>query len=320
MAIALPFTSTKTKPTIVDVGLNLHVGIFTVNTSWSVIEPYCREAVKLQVVPFIGRACYLSILAEGETGEHWDGLRDTVAHYTASIAYPRMGSVVSDAGVMSGTGGEGSMPVSLWQSKVTHLALVKAADEHMDRLAIAIDNDPGFTMDSGVEQKARLLPNTQTFTRYHHISNSLRTYRALVPSIEEAIELRLRPIMMGYVDEMPAGPVYDVLAEKARRLLAKYTIIQAAPALTILVDGSGMKTLSSSDALVGVAAAGYREALANLVATTQDIADTLKADLVAWIRTNINDLPELRATGYYDVAIDSPYVYGDEDGGAVGFF
>ncbi len=314
--MATPFTPSTVNDdtTINDTTLRKHVPNINGATYWASIEPYIRQGLALHVIPFIGQTLYDTTMALADTDASKQQLLDAIAYYGVVVAYPKMSSIIADAGVQVPGGGEGSSPISLWQYKTAYLDLTVTADKHLDRFMIGQD------IPDTAEARMLLFDSVTEFQSFHNIHNSLRTYKSLVPYARKAYERYLAPYLSEVIDDLKTAdtPQLKQLRYKAQLALSELTIYIAGPNLSILVDGDGMRTLSSSDALVGTAAAGYREALALVLQRSEQAGKTFLADLQSFIVLNIDDYSTLEATGRFTELNES--VHTVETDSAVGFF
>lgn len=195
----------------------------------------------------------------------FDDLRKAAACYGAYEAMPTINANFSNAGNM-GSSGEGKSPLRQWEYNEGLQKWITKADRFMDMAIETMEGTPGnYATWAGSEaftiQKKLLLTNTKDFERYGKvsISKSRRTFLALAPFqelvMDEVItecmgETLLASLLLKLSASTPLAAKETILLEKfIYPALAHYTLVEAAPNLSLDISTQGIRIVSTQDGI-----------------------------------------------------------------------
>ena len=230
------------------------------NMDFCTIEPYIKKAVEKYIRPYFGEY-YMDIYeALMETGTSdakmlrlGEFLRYALANYTIYDMVPFVNTVISDMGVRQNSN-ETSVPIEAWRYKNMRWQALIEADAMMD---IALDYIYTHKADfAGYEHKTYSIwiPTTQVLEEYLNISGR-RAYMKMSGWLgegEEEVKCLLgKDQYEDLLDKLEAGTLTDIdngLIRKIRAYVSDFAMEKAITRLSIMIDGDGLKLLSSTDA------------------------------------------------------------------------
>lgn len=289
------------------------------NMAWANIETYARQAVRSYILPLVGRDLYDDIctkiaansLTTAQT-EFAEMLRDVAALYTVMVALPRKKTIIASMGAVENTASDGTTASSLWGFKTTMWAVTQDADRMMDELLAFIETTAATSGETYFNTNWKSKPvadvaataffrNVGDFQKYHPISRSLRTFRALQPIINEEAERQILPILRRpQFDALAAAlktgtstTAQTALAHQVRKALAKWAVWQATMTLPVLPDQDGFRVISNIDAVdqKSYSQEVMSQAIQGLREGAERSAKTCTADLIEFLYANQADYP-----------------------------
>ena len=321
MAFLIPFLKTNGASTdlVKDYDFKSHYPDVNMNTPWANIAPYLRQSVRTYVLPYIGAELYNDIctkIQDGDTltdeqNDFAELLKDVVAHYAIMAMLPKKKTIIASMGAVGNQATEGTTTSVIWEYKTTLWAVVQDADRMMDELLAylqeQVEDGTSYFVTNWKETPAHdsisagLFRQVSDFQKYYNINNSLRTFKSLVPLMDEVAERVIVPIISQnqYDRLIEAVKEGDATTEEARllhlvrKVLAKNTVYEAAVGLPILAERDGFRVISNTDAvdqraydsaIITTAIQGIRE-------QSERAGNTAKADLVDFLYTNKADFP-----------------------------
>lgn len=292
--------------------------------SWSDLEPYIRQATRSYVLPYIGETLYNDLATKIQAGtvlttdqeqlvEH---LRDVVAYYSVMVALGKKKTVVASMGAVENKDKENTTGSSLWGFKTTLWSVAQDADRQLDELLNWMENKvdvaPANAFSTYLTDNWKSKPEydaganglfrqPRDFHAFHHIGQSLRTFRALLPTMDECAQQYILPILcQDQYDALVAQTKANSLTadnkkllELTRRALAKWTVFHAARSLTILVEHDGFRVVSYTDAVDQRAYSSdvIRGAIEGLKEQAHFSARNATAALTDWLYLNPDKYP-----------------------------
>lgn len=295
--------------------------------AWLELVPYIEQATDTYVLPYIGSGMYNAIV----TAYHADTLTDAVllkalnmmqravAYYTIMHALPKKLGVIASMGAVNQTPSGGAAPISQWTYHNQLMSITKDGDTYMDALLQEFhaqvvagndDFDPWKNHPAFMEGKSDYFRSVKEFQGYHSINNSHRTFLAIIPYITKATKRYILPIIGEaqhalLVTAIKTGGVSNAenaLIDKIRTCLAEWTLYMAIPALTVLIEGDGIKVISSTDGMstrANVTSAFYKEAAKDHQYACESAGKTFRADLIEFLFKNSSDYPDWQTSDFY---------------------
>jgi hypothetical protein len=301
--------------------------------AWLELTPYISQATDTYVIPYIGKPMYDDIVDAYQAGTLTDAkklavlnlLQRAVAYYTIMHAIPKKLGVIASMGAVTNSPAGGAVPISQWSYHNQLLSITKDADTFMDQainllteqvIAANADFNLWKSHEAFTEGKADYFRLLKQFQKHHSINNSHRTFLALVPYIQKATKKYIIPILgktqHAALVEAVAGDGGDAaqqeLIEMVRNCLAEWSIYLAIPALTVVIEGDGIKVISNSDGMNSIAnitSAFYKEAAKDHQYACEEAAKTFRADLIEFLFKNADDYPLWMESEFYANATTS---------------
>jgi hypothetical protein len=292
-----------TASTVKDTDFKEYYPSVNLNTSWQLVSRFAKTAARTYVIPFLGSGLYDHLsnpaITSPEKTELLDLVKSALAFYTIYDALPHMNTIISDVGVMEQSTDK-AMPVQPWRFKATRWECMIKGDYLIDQaLAYAEEHKDVFTMYDSVG--TNLFPSMESMNKYMLIGG-FRAFIRMNSYIIDA-EMYVRVLLCGSVfDDLLADNLTDKeksLLHLIRRYVADAAFLKAIPRLSIMIDGDGLKLLSSTDtfnlrsnALTTFGAQG-----------PSAIVNHLKVDLLAskraiqdFLMSNLDDFPDFKST------------------------
>ena len=306
-----------------DYNFREHYPDMNMNTLWSSITPYIRQATDEQIIPFVGQALYDDIAAKVDTGAALDTaqerlvelMRDAVAYHTVARMLPLKKTTIASMGAVENIAKEGTTGSSLWGFRTTLWQVVQAADRATDRLLTYMEaqvkagttyfnlwkNDDAFTAGSG-----DIFRTTADFQQYWNINDSRRTFLQLIPVIRQAARRHIVPTLssdlyselLGQVGSNTLSTENTALLPYVRAALAYWTIYYASDILTAIPENGGFRVISNAEAIDSrvLPQEVLMSAIDRIKFSAEAIARTNTADLVAFVSANADDYPLWKAS------------------------
>lgn len=290
------------------------------NMMWREIEPYVRQATKIYVLPFIGKALYDDLATNiqantltPEQSELAEALKDAIAYYAVAVTLPKKKTVIASMGAVENEADSGTTQSSLWGFKATLWSVTQDADRHMDYALQLLEqyvktpvvyfdlwkNSPAYEAGSG-----DFFRTTADFQYRHPINSSRRTFQAMLPIMREMADLKIKPILCDATfnelkTQLRANTLTAdnaILLGYVQKALAKWTVTAASDALAVLPDQDGFRVVSSVD---GIDTRTYstettRGAIVGIKDQAEQSARTATADLIAYLYANADKFPAWR--------------------------
>lgn len=289
------------------------------NTPWANLKPYLRHAIQLYVLPYVGQTLYNDICTKiqaetaltDEQELFAEKLKDVCAHYAIMHMLPKKKTIIASMGAVGNVGVEGTTSSNIWEYKTTLWSLVQDADRLMDNLLAylqkMVDESVAYFVTNWKEEPAfteissGFFRQTKDFQKYHPINNSLRQFKALVPMMTEVSERIILPILcqdqydrlLEAISDGDATAAETKLLDKVRKVVAKFTIYEAAIGLPILSEREGFRVISNTDAIDRLAfdSEALKIGINGLREHSEKAGKTATADLVKFLWDNEDDYP-----------------------------
>lgn len=230
------------------------------NMDFCTFEPYMKKAVEKYIRPYFGdyyMEIYEALMETGTTDPKMlrlgEFLRFALANYTVYDMLPFVNTIISDMGVRQNSN-ETSVPIEAWRYKNTRWQAMIEADAMMDAALDYIYKERAHFSDYEHQSWSTWIPTTQILQEYLNISGR-RAYLKMGPWISDG-EHEVRCLMGNaqYMDlvekyeDNTLTPIDEGLIKKIRSYVADYAMEKAITRLSIMIDGDGLKLLSSTDA------------------------------------------------------------------------
>lgn len=324
-------TAAAGKEQVLDFDFKKHYPDVNRNMAWADIEPYIRQATRTYILPYLGETLYEDIAQKLSTGATLtseqqtfaDFLRDAVAYNTIMVALPKKNTVVASMGAVENVATEGTTGSTLWKFKTTLWSVAQDADRMVDEMLAWMEvrveagstyfsdwkNDPAYD-----ETTSAFFRQPRDLQKIHNIGKSLRTFRALVPMLDECAHRYILPILcQAQFDALAAAVKANTLTSdqknlllRVQRPLAKWAIYHAAQAQPILVENDGFRVVSNADAIDQRAYSTevIRGAIEGLKEQTLFAARQAMGDLTNWLYSNPDKYPLWRDSDCNKVGTD----------------
>lgn len=317
----LPFVKTNgaTTDKIKDYDFKNHYPDVNMNTEWVQILPYCRQAIRSYVLPYVGKTLYDDICTKLQNGDTLtttqtdfaELLKDVCAHYTILTMLPKKKTIISSMGAVENVATEGTTSVTLWGFKTTLFSVMQDADKMMDELlsfiADEVEIDNAYFVTNWKETSAFTSVSSGFFRQtlelqaFHPINRSFRIFKALVPVLDECEERYIKPILcsdqytalLDAISENDASADETVLIKKVRKTLAKWAIYEACASMPVISDQEGFRIISNADAIdqKQYGDAIIQGAIQGIRQSAEQSARIATADLINYLYTNKDSFP-----------------------------
>ena len=310
------------------------------------LRPYIEQATDLYVLPYISQAMYDSVIDIYHSGSptlnakqsrFLELLQRAVAYYTMMHALPKKLGVLASMGNVTPNPSGGAIPISNVSFKNQLWSVTVDADRFLDELLMFLQeevnvanadfnawkNSAAYTVG-----KSDYFRSPLEFQEYHNILRSHRTFIALLPHIKKSLDRYILPILgedqhsalVTAIKANTASSAQLKLIGMIRKSLAEWSIYTAVPALTVLIEGDGIKVVSRTDGMDtrnSVAAQFYKEAAMAHQMASEELGRTFRADMIDFLYQNKDDYPLWVAGEYYtsNSLDDSCKVIGGHGGG-----
>lgn len=288
-----------------------------VNTAWAEIQTYTEDALRLNILPFIGKPLYDAIATEVQNEAILDEpnteflqlLRATVCYYAAMHFFPMKYTVGSSAGIGQNNPDKFTK-ASLPEYKISLWNITKTADRKLDLLLEFLEtqvaeanadfdiwkNDPAYT-----RGKSPFFRNTADFQAYYNIFNSRPTFLALINAISDISDDVIQPILCDdlfleiatQITESTLTEPNKKLLHLIRRAIAPLAVAKAAPRLLCIIEADGFKIASSSDGfnMTKAAIESRKEAVRIAVENGKAEGEEALNKLRKYLNDNLTDYP-----------------------------
>lgn len=292
------------------------------NMAWGELAPYMRQAITLYILPYIGQTLWDDITSKIQNPPNGfpdtnlkqdvfvEKLRDVVAHYTIAHCLPKKKTLVASMGAMTNNATEGTTVHPLWAFRTTLWSVTKDADRLLDELLGWMENkveDGNNYFVSNWKETAvydeidGFFRHTKDFQQYWPIHRSLRSFRQLVPIIQEQAEAKILKILcqdqyqalLTAIQENDDTPNTLKLIGKVRRTLANWTIFEATEKLPFLPDNNAYRVISNTDA-IDQRSYGQQitaQAIVGMRESAQRNATRFEQELISFMYSNQDDYP-----------------------------
>jgi hypothetical protein len=276
------------------------------------IKTNLRQVAQIFIEPFLGLNFLLSIAEDatasieptGKKGELTQSLKDAAANYFVFYTLPSKSFIVSPSGAKQ-PNGENNDPLSIGQIKFLQNQAIKNADSFLNRALKIIVNNPDVFTDFAPEIKA----GSTLFVKYEEIENLLnlqgfRAFALISRFLRRVEDDNLLPILgKGFLEEVQIANNTKLLEVKklAQKYVAYEALYKAIPHLSFILDGDGLKILSSLDATdkrEHVSSQNQKN-LDNLRAQCLKDSAEYKTALIEYLFTNKTDFATWTASNFY---------------------
>lgn len=231
------------------------------NMTMDTLLPFCRKAVEKYIRPYFGDyydTIHTAIMGPTPTTDEkmiklGEFLRFALANYTIYDMIPSINAVISNMGIMQNSN-ETAVPIEAWRYKNTRWSAMIEADAMMDVALDYIYKERTHFTGYVHQAWSKWIPTTQLLQEYLNISGR-RAYIQMGTFLSDA-EHEVRCMMgnaqyMDLLDKHEAGTTTDIdkgLIRKIRAYVADFAMEKAITRLSLMIDGDGLKLLSSTDA------------------------------------------------------------------------
>lgn len=302
------------KTTVGDSNFKEHFGQIDKNMAWDTIQPFIRQATRMYVVDWIGLAIYEKAATLYNTGtpadepaEFIERLQDAIAYYTMYLAIPQLNLVTSDLGVGQHRDSDGRFDrTTQWAFKSAMWNLILQADQLLDKALQYADEQVEAEVEwfneyadsTAWTSKYTYFRTTSSLQEYIDIRDSRRTYLSMVKYSSTAFDKYLLAVVgaemhQEIVDEINDSDVSEaneLLLPVIRKALAYYTLAESLPHMRVVLDGDGVKTVSSTD-FYDASRVAPDEMVLDLRRKALDNAAMYRAELRNFLYDNVGDYP-----------------------------
>lgn len=311
------------------------------NMRWDTLSPFIRQATTKYVIPFLTADLYGALADLHEAGTGTDEQKDLINHLQDSIAYyaifdgfPHLNLSVADMGIQQLNATEGTAaPANQWSFKNARWDALRSADTFLD-LALAhmeaqikAGNTFYNAWKASKAYKAKgstFFEGTEDLDNYINIQSSRRAYMALGKYLLKSEEKYLCPVLgTDLYNEIKTQLAENTLSATnlklialIKRLVSEWGLFEAIPHISILVEGDGIRVLSSNDGMddrKSITNPFQLQAIAGLRASCEENARTARADLLSFLQKNHSDYPLFVESGAYVKDNDLTTIYESED-------
>lgn len=330
------------KTTVGDSNFKTHFAQVQKSMAWDTLQPFIRQATKLYVVKWIGQEMYDKVATMYDSGspdavqtEFIERLQDAVAYYTMYVATPQLNLTTGDLGVGQHSDSERSFErTTLWAYKQAMWGMIQQADQFLDKALEYADAQVAdanawfdeYETSTAWTSKYPYFLSTSALQEHIDIRDSRRTYLTMVKYSGTAFDKNLLAVIGEDVhDELVSEIQGDglsaanaLLVEKIRRSLAYFTLAEALPHMRVVLDGDGVKTVSSTD-FYDSAKAATDEMIIDLRMKSLENAKMYRAELGKFLYANVDDYATWAASDRYitDTNRSSIITSDDRTGGII---
>jgi hypothetical protein len=325
MLIPFKITGSPVVPTIKDTEFKSFVPRINANMLYASFKPYIEQAAKVYILKYLGETLYNDICTKQNAGTtltatesaFLEKLQTALAHYAVMYAYPKELNLLSDAGVKQNDTQMSSTPPQ-WAYKSTLWDYTTTADAHLDDLlawmeakVVAADTyfnawkaSTAYTL-AGTD----FFKNTQDIQQYFNIANSRRTFWAMKPAFTNAAEIDIKPFISAELYDAVKTQYQSntlsvanaALLPYVRRALCNYAVLNYINQNHVIIEDSGIKSVSSTDGFDTRQGGGeqYDKALSRLRDSIQAVAVKYREQLIDFLYTNSATYPLYAASSAY---------------------
>lgn len=310
------------KTTVGDSNFCTHYSQLNKNTDWETIQPFIRQATRLYVVKWIGQEMYDKVATLYDSGspnavqsEFIERLQDAVAWYTMYLAMPQLNVVTGDMGVGQNRDTQGTFDrTSQWAYKQAMWSIIQQADQFLDKALEYADEQVAeantwfdeYADSTAWTQKYPYFRSTASLQEHIDIRDSRRAYLSMVKYSGTAFDKNLLAILGKeqhdeLVEQIRGESLTEEnqsLLEKVQKSLAYYTLAEALPHMRVVLDGDGVKVVSSTDFYDRTSEA-TDEMIVDLRAKSLENARMYRAELNKFLYENVEDYPTWAASDRY---------------------
>jgi hypothetical protein len=272
------------------------------------LENNLRQAAQIFIEPFLGLDFLIDIAtdatartaATGKKKELIQSLKDAAANYYVYFVLPSNSFIIAPDGAK-----EDTESLNIGKIKFLQNQAIKNADSFLNRALKIIVNNPDDFTDFAPEIKA----GSTLFEKYEEIENLLnlqgfRAFALISRFLRRVEDDNLLPILgNNFLVEVQKANNPKLLEVKklAQKYVAYEALYKAIPHLSFILDGDGLKILSSLDATdkrEHVSSQNQKN-LDNLRAQCLKDSAEYKTALIEYLFTNKTDLSTWTASNYY---------------------
>lgn len=324
------------KTTVGDSNFKSHFAQVQKNMAWETLQPFIRQATKLYLVKWIGQEMYDKVATMYDSGtpnavqtEFIERLQDAVAYYTMYLATPQLNLTTGDLGVGQHSDSERTFErTTQWAFKNALWNMIQQADQFLDKALEYADEqvDGGnswfdeYAESTAWTSKYPYFPTTASLQEHIDIRDSRRTYLSMVKYSGTAFDKNLLAIIGKdmhdeLVEEIQGSTLTaenTLLVEKIRRSLSYYTLAESLPHMRVVLDGDGVKTVSSTDFYDASRTAGD-EMIVDLRMKSLENARMYRAEINKFLYQNADDYPTWKDSDRYITDSNRSYTITSDD-------
>lgn len=207
--------------------LKEHVAI-NVNTEYTTVSPYIKQAERKYILSLLGSTMYDAIIVEnytptGNAKKVFDILQEAAANLAVFLYTPLANVQFSDSGI-SVSQGEHHKSAEWWQVRDLRRSFLDAGFQALDEVLKIMEANEGDFADwvgtSGYTVfKELFVKRTDTFQRWFNISNSRRTFLAMRPYMLEAHHQYFTAVLnTGTIEQIKTFSTDDLTTPQAQVL------------------------------------------------------------------------------------------------------
>jgi hypothetical protein len=324
MKILFKLNTTDSKDEVRNSNFQNHYTEINGNLPFSEIAPNIRKAIKKYIIPFLGSTLYgkLAELADADIpptnarqAEVLEAIQDAAANYTIFDVIPSKNLVIASGGIRQHND-EKSTTAPQHVLKAARANALQEADAFLDRALwlinqYATQNDEFFAV-----WKPELKYGSDYFKRSDDLDEFLniaghRAFTALSRWLRRVEEDELKPILgnvffdilkMRQLPSPATATDESQLFRFCQKFIAELAMAQAAPHLTLILDGDGFKILSSSDGMdtkSTATTAPQFQAIRELIQATEKKAAQYREELIAHLYKNREKFPTWQESEFF---------------------
>lgn len=321
-------SSSSTSVEVKDTSFINHYPTLHKNTSWEMLKPFIRQATQEYILPYIGEDLYTLISDKYDDNMALSAiestfflkLQDSIAYYTVYHALPHLNITAGEMGVnqlSSNSKGGNVVPISQWAFKNTLYNTIHKADCLLDDVLNFMENNRENVLFSGWAASEFYLKGSDFFKQarvlngFVNIKNSIRTFWGLIPLLNEAANIHLKPVLGSILyGKLKSGikdnSITDVkeleLIELCRQVNASLALAEGINRLTFIIESDGLRLHSFTDGLTSKNSINTEASFKLLLGMQAELigkGKMYKADLINFLYTNAEAIPEFKESQIY---------------------
>ena len=261
---------------------------------WANVEPFINDAVRINILPYIGRIFYNKVADEPSGTEMRDEIKElmtnAIARYAIYHAMPHINVTISDMGVQQNRN-EKSGNAAQWSYQQARWNVLFTAEKYLDQLLNYLyDNASDVWLDDWTNDDVYRATFTDFISGRKALSDismikTMRGYWSLLPFIIRA-EDELRKILGHRTYEDVVDHQHAPSAEEAellkliRPFISDRALAEALPTMTVMIEDGNMYSVSVSDIPnIGVNSSANLTAINTLREQTKRRSETFEQEI-----------------------------------------